>query len=150
MISEAANIAIGSLGSFFMLLAYALINFRKYCGAYAVSEDSISYLALNLVGGALASASAILTQQAGSYPLAVLEGAWAIIGFIGLVRLSCGSSTKRDPERDQQPQHTAHLEQHLRTERETATVLSERGDDLGAAPDTPDGKIAPAAENTHP
>ena len=146
-----------------MLLAYALINFRKYCGAYAVSEDSISYLALNLVGGALASASAILTQQAGSYPLAVLEGAWAIIGFIGLVRLSCGSSTKRDPERDQQPQHTAHLEQHLRTERETATVLSERGDDLGAAtvlsergddlgaaPDTPDGKIAPAAENTHP
>ena len=89
-ISEAANITIGAVGSFCMLLAYAWLNFRKNLGAYAIDEDSLLYCTLNLVGGALASASAVLTMQPGSYPLAVLEGAWAVIGFIGVVRFLRG------------------------------------------------------------
>ena len=99
MISESANIAVGAIGAFFMLAAYALLSFRRHLGPLAdyISEESVAYCALNLVGGALASASAVLTHQPGSYPLAVLEGAWAVVGAVGLAQLAlrrCAPATK--------------------------------------------------------
>ena len=91
--SEAANIAVGAVGSFAMLLAYTLLSCRRHVprvGCLEVSEESLLYCSLNLVGGSLASASAIMTRTPGSYPLAVLEGAWAIVGAVGLWHLAMG------------------------------------------------------------
>lgn len=90
--SEVVNVAIGAVGSFCMLLAYTLLSCRRHVAGrapcIAVTEVSLLYCTLNLVGGALASASAIMTRTPGSYPLAVLEGAWAIVGAIGLWHLA--------------------------------------------------------------
>eukprot|EP01137_Pigoraptor_chileana_P019476 Opistho-2@80584 len=86
-IPTVAIIVIGACGSFCMLLAFALLNFNRNLGSFGLDETNWKYHALNAVGGALASSSAILTNEAGSYPLAVLEGAWCIIGVVGLVRI---------------------------------------------------------------
>ena len=90
--SEIVNIVVGAVGSFCMLLAYTLLSCRRHVAGcapcVAVTEESLLYCTLNLVGGALASASAIMTRSPGSYPLAVLEGAWAIVGAIGLWHLA--------------------------------------------------------------
>ncbi len=50
-------------------------------------SDSVPYLALNLVGAAMACASSVLI---GFVPFVVLEGAWTAAAAFGLARWALG------------------------------------------------------------
>ena len=49
-----------------------------------MDRETPAYLALNLVGAALACLSSVMI---GFYPFVVLEGAWAVAAAVGLARL---------------------------------------------------------------
>jgi len=66
------GVVIGSIGSFLMILAYILLNFQRDLGRFGLNEDSILYNLLNFVGGALASASAIIAGTIGTYSCSVV------------------------------------------------------------------------------
>ena len=68
---------IGSIGVSLLLLAFFLNLFR-----FLRSED-YSYMALNLAGGALACYSSYLISF---MPFVVLEGTWAVVAAIALLR----------------------------------------------------------------
>jgi hypothetical protein len=68
---------VGSVGVTILLLAF----FLNLVGR--MSRDGRTYAALNAVGGALACASAWMI---GFLPFVVLEGTWAVFGFVALVR----------------------------------------------------------------
>jgi hypothetical protein len=69
------NDIIGSIGVTLMLLAYLLNIIDK------IDDDDISYILLNLVGGALAFVASYMINY---YPFMVLEGAWMLISIWGL------------------------------------------------------------------
>jgi hypothetical protein len=68
---------LGSVGVALLLLAFAL-NAAGRLGA-----DARAYHALNLVGAALAGAA---SWWIGFLPFVVLEGIWAAVAFVALVR----------------------------------------------------------------
>lgn len=68
---------ISGIGVFFILLAFLLSTFGW------LQEKSRMYFALNLVGASLAFYGSILIH---SLPFAVLEGTWALVALIGLLR----------------------------------------------------------------
>ena len=69
--------AIGFAGVTLLLIAFFLNLFRL------LKADSISYLALNLVGASLACASSYLIDF---LPFVLLEGTWAIVAGVALAR----------------------------------------------------------------
>jgi len=77
---------IGSAGVGLLLLAF-LLNLlgMMRAGGYA-------YLALNLAGGALACLSSYLI---GFVPFVVLEGTWAAVAGVGLVRNAAGRGNRQ-------------------------------------------------------
>lgn len=68
---------IGSIGVTILLAAFALNLLR------VLSTNSPAYLAMNLVGSVLAGISSYLI---GFIPFVVLEGAWALVAGIALLR----------------------------------------------------------------
>lgn len=66
------TLVIGVLGAGLLLVAFVLNQFRM------LDRESLTYDALNFVGGALLVWYAILLQ---SIPFLVLEGVWAIVSL---------------------------------------------------------------------
>jgi hypothetical protein len=78
-------ILIGFAGVGLLLLAFVL-NLAKLLKA-----ESVPYLALNLIGAALACASSWMIDF---MPFVLLEGVWAVATLIALVRVVSGRSTQ--------------------------------------------------------
>lgn len=68
---------INSVGVALILLAFVLQQFR------VVTGQSASYLWINFAGSALACYGSLLIA---AYPFVVLEGVWAVVSLLGLVR----------------------------------------------------------------
>ena len=68
---------IGSIGVTILLIAFALNILRVW------TTQSRAYIALNLVGSILAGISSYMI---GFMPFVVLEGAWALVAGVALVR----------------------------------------------------------------
>jgi hypothetical protein len=67
----------GFSGVAILLLAYLLILFRVH------DYNSRIYIALNLAGAGLACAASVMIHYK---PFIILEGAWALVSFIALLR----------------------------------------------------------------
>lgn len=76
---------IGSVGVALLLLAF-LLNLIK-----RLAQDSVAYTALNLVGATLSGYASWLI---GFIPFVVLEGTWAAVAAIALVRIVARPSAK--------------------------------------------------------
>lgn len=69
--------AIQVVGALLILAAYILAQFNR------LSQDSIAYLLANLVGSIVLAVLALFDSQWG---FLLLEGVWAIVSAIGLIR----------------------------------------------------------------
>jgi hypothetical protein len=68
---------VSSIGVSLILLAFILTTF-KY-----ISDTSKFYFVLNIIGGVLACYGSMLLN---SLPFVILEGTWALVALIGLIR----------------------------------------------------------------
>ena len=68
---------VGALGVSILLVAY-LLNLAE-----RVSQDSLLYIWLNMVGAALGCLASILLRY---WPFIILEAVWTIVSFIALLR----------------------------------------------------------------
>ncbi len=68
---------IGTIGVSLILIAYFLNIFSL------IKKDGMLFYVLNIFGGAIACFSSYLIQF---WPFVVLEGTWAIVSVIGLVK----------------------------------------------------------------
>ncbi len=68
---------IGTVGVSLILIAYFLNIFSL------IQKDGILFFVLNILGGAIACFSSYLIRF---WPFVVLEGTWAIISVIGLLK----------------------------------------------------------------
>ncbi|MES2410698.1 MAG: hypothetical protein V4535_04565 [Bacteroidota bacterium] len=68
---------IGTIGVSLILIAYFLNIFSL------IKKDGIQFYVLNIFGGAIACFSSYLIEF---WPFVVLEGTWAIISVIGLLK----------------------------------------------------------------
>ena len=69
---------ISILGALLVLTAYGAHQIER------LHHDTYTYQILNLLGGAALLVAAITTRQAG---LIIMEGAWTVISFGGLVKV---------------------------------------------------------------
>lgn len=67
------------VGAVLILAAYAAQQLKK------LEAETVAYQVLNCIGGALLCIAAIATKQIG---FIVLEGTWAVIAAVALVRLA--------------------------------------------------------------
>ena len=72
---------VGSLGVALLLIAFFLNLFKM------ISPESRTYGLLNIIGAGLSCYASILI---GFMPFVVLEGTWAIVAAIGMIRASRG------------------------------------------------------------
>jgi hypothetical protein len=72
------SVVVGSTGVLLLLLAFFLNLFK------ILMQDTKTYAVLNVVGAGLSCYASILIDY---MPFVILEGAWAFVAFIGLVRL---------------------------------------------------------------
>ena len=68
---------ISTTGVSLILLAFLLTTFKQIKG------DSRLYFVINMIGGAFACYGSYLL---GSIPFIILEGVWALVAFIGLLK----------------------------------------------------------------
>ena len=68
---------IGSVGVSLLLIAFLLSLFK------VISQESITYSLLNIIGAALAGYASWLIDY---MPFVVLEGTWCLVAIAGLVR----------------------------------------------------------------
>ena len=68
---------IGTIGVSLILIAYFLNIFSL------IKKDGILFFILNILGGAIACFSSYLIRF---WPFVVLEGTWAIISIVGLLK----------------------------------------------------------------
>lgn len=68
---------IGYFGVGLILLAYFLNLYNK------IDNESLLYIWMNLIGAGLAFVSSVLIQ---SLPFAILEGTWALVSLVALVK----------------------------------------------------------------
>jgi hypothetical protein len=66
------------MGALLVLTAFAANQMKR------LTTDHVSYQVMNLIGGTVLCLAAIGVRQAG---LILMEGAWAVISLIGLVRV---------------------------------------------------------------
>jgi hypothetical protein len=71
-------VIVGSLGTALLLIAFFL-NLFKF-----LRTDSIAYAVLNVFGGALSSYASYLINF---MPFVILEGTWALVALVKLVKL---------------------------------------------------------------
>jgi uncharacterized protein with PQ loop repeat len=67
----------GSLGVAMLLLAF-LLNMLKI-----IKTESLSYILLNFIGAAIACFASWLIPY---FPFVILEGVWAVVSLVSLVR----------------------------------------------------------------
>jgi hypothetical protein len=72
------SVIVGSTGVFLLLLAFFLNLFE------ILMQDTKTYAILNIVGAGLSCYASVLISY---MPFVVLEGTWAIVALIGLIRL---------------------------------------------------------------
>jgi hypothetical protein len=70
---------IGFIGVFQILLAYMLNVMEK------ITKNDLSFIVLNLIGAGMACYASILMSY---MPFVVLEGIWALVSFISLIKYS--------------------------------------------------------------
>jgi len=68
---------IGSVGVFILLLAFVLNLLNK------LSRESLVYILMNVIGGALACFASYLIHYV---PFIILEGVWTLVSVIAFVR----------------------------------------------------------------
>lgn len=71
-------VVIGSIGVGLLLLAFFLNLFK------IIMQDSKIYVIMNIVGGGLSCYASILI---GFIPFVILEGTWAVVAIVGLVKI---------------------------------------------------------------
>lgn len=69
---------LGALGVFLILLAYFFNLYKK------IETGSLLYILMNLAGAILAFLSSMMIH---SLPFMVLEGTWAAVSLVALIRL---------------------------------------------------------------
>jgi len=72
------SVIVGSTGVLLLLLAFLLNLFK------ILMQDTKTYAMLNVVRAGLSCYASILIDY---MPFVILEGTWAVVAFIGLVRL---------------------------------------------------------------
>lgn len=72
------SVIVGSTGVLLLLLAFLLNLFN------VLTPDTKTYAMLNIIGAGLSCYASVLIDY---MPFVILEGTWAIVAFIGLVRL---------------------------------------------------------------
>ncbi|MFN7015510.1 MAG: CBU_0592 family membrane protein [Bacteroidia bacterium] len=75
---------ISGFGETFILTAFFLSTFKL------IKTESLLYYILNIIGGVLACYGSILIH---SIPFTILEGIWAIVAWVGLLKLSFKKQT---------------------------------------------------------
>jgi hypothetical protein len=76
------------LGALMILVAFGAAQFQR------MATTSYAYLILNLVGSAILATLAALGRQWG---FLLLEGAWAVVSLVSLVRKAWGKPTAAHP-----------------------------------------------------
>lgn len=72
------SVIIGSTGVLLLLLAFFLNLFK------VLMQDTKTYSIMNIVGAGLSCYASILIDY---MPFVILEGTWALVAFIGLIKL---------------------------------------------------------------
>ena len=72
------SVILGSIGVLLLLLAFLLNLFK------ILMQDTKTYAMLNVVGAGLSCYASVLIDY---MPFVILEGTWALVALIGLVRL---------------------------------------------------------------
>ncbi|MHC1755561.1 MAG: hypothetical protein AB9861_09050 [Methanosarcina sp.] len=72
------SVIVGSTGVLLLLLAFLLNLFK------ILMQDTKTYAMMNIVGAGLSCYASVLIDY---MPFVILEGTWAFVAFIGLVRL---------------------------------------------------------------
>jgi len=76
---------LGFTGVFLILLAYILNEFGK------TTTKSLLFILLNLIGASIACLASVLLNY---LPFIILEGVWALVSFISLLKYLQFSTTK--------------------------------------------------------
>jgi len=69
---------LGWVGAFLLLLAYALVSFRK------LEPDSAAYQWMNIIASILLLVN---TMYYGAYPSSFVNAAWAVIAFVAILSM---------------------------------------------------------------
>lgn len=69
---------LGWIGAFLLLLAYALVSFKK------LEADAASYQWLNITASVLLLANTIFY---GAYPSSFVNAAWTVIAFVAILSI---------------------------------------------------------------
>ncbi len=72
------SVIVGSTGVTLLLLAFFLNLFK------ILMQDTKTYVILNMVGAGLSCYASLLIDF---LPFVILEGTWALVAFLGLIRL---------------------------------------------------------------
>ena len=72
------SVIVGSTGVLLLLLAFFLNLFK------ILMQDTKTYAIMNIVGAGLSCYASILIDY---MPFVILEGTWALVAFIGLIKL---------------------------------------------------------------
>ena len=77
--------AIQVIGSLIVLVPFVLVQLRK------LTPTHPAYLVANVVGSGVLAVEAVLGQQWG---FLLLEGVWAVVSVVGLVRVAMGKKVE--------------------------------------------------------
>ena len=69
---------LGWIGAFLLLMAYALVSFRK------LEPDSAIYQWMNIIASILLLVN---TMYYGAYPSSFVNAAWAVIAFVAILSM---------------------------------------------------------------
>ena len=72
---------VSTTGAVLVLIAYAALQLKR------LRVDSVTYQLLNFLGGTMLAITAIVTRQVG---FILMEGSWALISAMGLVKVLRG------------------------------------------------------------
>ena len=73
------------VGSLFVLVPFVLVQFGR------LTPTTVSFLAANTVGSGILAVDALVGQQWG---FLLLEGVWAVVSVVGLIRTLAGKPVK--------------------------------------------------------